>query len=225
MLVLVAAYLGFVPVLSGLLGASTPRDLGVRATDADLASFSQKMGRSLAELPAGAAPEQSLAFQGSHPVDAQITQEELTAARRHPSYAYDPLGDGFQAKFNDDGTVEMSGTLIKRNLVPWGKAFRLDDARIEGISGRLGAYRTDPAFYVKGKVVIKDDVPSIEVEKATLGKVPLPAGAIPDSTLDEIAAQAIGNVPGLHIGSLTVEGGKMEFRGTYPDSVAFAHAQ
>lgn len=100
-LLLVAGYLGFVPGLSGLLGASTPRDLGVQATEEHYASMSQKLGRTIETLPGDA--EDSLQFRGSHPVDIALSSEEFTAARQHAAYKHSPLSRDFQARFHEAG--------------------------------------------------------------------------------------------------------------------------
>lgn len=216
-IILIAAYLGFVPGLSGLLGASTPRDLGIRPTEADYASVSEKLGRTVTIIPEGS--NQTLRYEGSHPVDAALTSEEFSAAQQHAKYQYNPLGTDFQAKFHDDGTVEISGKLRKRNIAPWGHVFNFDDEEINTFSDKIGIFQTDPAFYLRGTVVITDNEPQIQIEKAVIGKLPV-AGMIPDSTLNEIAADTIGNVPGLEIESLTVANGRMNFKGTYPDSIS-----
>jgi flagellar basal body-associated protein FliL len=42
--VLVLGYLGFIPIVSDIMGANKPKDLGVRVTEQDFISTSQKLG-------------------------------------------------------------------------------------------------------------------------------------------------------------------------------------
>ena len=63
--VLVFGYLGFVPGVSNLFGSNKPKDLGVIYTAADYA----RNGTTHTILPAGALPENSIVFSGSHAVN------------------------------------------------------------------------------------------------------------------------------------------------------------
>ena len=68
LIILVAGYLGFVPGLSSILGASSPKDLGIRPTAADYAAASAKLGRTLTPMAGNLPPESSVKYSGSHPV-------------------------------------------------------------------------------------------------------------------------------------------------------------
>ena len=221
-LVLVAGYLGFVPGLSYLLGASSPRDLGVRATPADFASASTKLGRTVTKLDSGVAVDKSAVYVGSHPIDIQLSSEEFTATRQQGIYEYSPFGKDFQAKFNSDGTVEMSGVWIRDHIASYGKAFKINDAEIQTLTDGLNKYQSDPAFYLKGTVTITNNVPDIKIQDAQLGKVPIPTTVVPNDAVNQLVQETIQHIPGLSIDSLSISNGKMHIKGTYPDKIELA---
>ncbi len=57
---LILGYFGFVPGLSDVMGANTPRDLGVKATASSLSSAKSKLGVTFNTLPADAVGAASL---------------------------------------------------------------------------------------------------------------------------------------------------------------------
>jgi hypothetical protein len=215
--VLVLGYLGFVPIVSDILGANKPVDLGVKATAQDYASASLKLGRSRETLPAADVPETSLRFSGSHDVDTSFTQEEVTATMQTRKYRYNPLGNDFQARFNNDGTVEMSGTIRMNNLRPYGKASGVSDEEQDEIMDKVGLIKVNPAFYVKGTGYVQNNRLYMDVKEAKLGRLSVPTEVFEGNYISNFVEDRIQNIPGLRVDSLKVEEGELRFKGTYPD--------
>src|SRR5450756_747130 len=67
--VLGLGYLGFIPVVAGVFGSDKPRDLGVKATAADLQSANGNTGVKLTELPPSSSPQGSCLLYTSDAAD------------------------------------------------------------------------------------------------------------------------------------------------------------
>ncbi|MFH0876077.1 MAG: hypothetical protein V1859_09135 [archaeon] len=215
--ILALGYLGFIPILSPLIGANKPKDLGIKATEADFASASAKLGRSRESLPVGNTPEQSLKFSGSHNVNAIFTSEEVTATMQSRDYKYNPIGKNFQAKFSDDGTVEMSGTLQLQNFIEYGKAARIPDDQVDAVMDKASLVLVNPSFYVKGEGKVVNNRLTYDVEKIEIGKFSIPVSLFPENKISNFVEDRIDAIPGLNVDSLTIEKEGLSFKGTYPD--------
>ncbi len=215
--ILILGYLGFVPLVSDIMGATTPVDLGVKVTEKDYASASAKLGRERETLPASKTPEESLKFTGSHKVDTEFTQEEATVTMQTRKYRYNPIGNDFQVRFNDDGTVEASGTLKLSNFRKYGKATGVSDEQADEIMGKAGLIKVNPAFYVKGTGYVANNRVYLDVKEAKLGRLSLPSDALESNYVKRFVEDRIENIPGLDVESLKVEDGKLKFNGNYPD--------
>ncbi len=218
-LVLILGYLGLVPGLSWILGANKPRDLGVKWTEEDAKSMSAKMGRERATF-SDDAPETSIRFEGSHKVDTLLTQEEITANMETRPYKYNPVKN-FQGRINDDGSVEISGNLVTRNLRDYGKAAKVPEDEAEMILDKI-SFISDPAFYAKGTFSVTDNQVDLDIDQATVGRIPVPVGMVPMDTVERFAEERIQNIPGLYIESYKVEDEKVRFKGTYPDKSLYS---
>ena len=218
--VLALAYFGFIPGLSDLF-RSGPVDLGVRATAEDYASASEKLGRVRGVIPAGGSPEDSIGFVGSHPVDTSFTQEELTATFQNRDWEYNPFSDDFQVRVNPDNTLEMSGTLMLDNILAASNAFGLSAGDMSAIENALGAVKGNPAFHVKIDTSIQNNDASLNIQELKIGKLPIPASAIPEDSLAGLVEGILYDTPGLNCESLSVRDGKLHFKGMYPDQTYY----
>jgi hypothetical protein len=218
--VVALGYFGFIPGLDNLFSRG-PTDLGVRATAADYASANDKLGRVRGELPAGDSPEDSIGFQGSHPVDAAFTQEELTATFQNRDWEYNPFSDDFQVRVNPDNTLEMSGTLMLDNILAASSAFGLSAGEMGVIEDALSVAKGNPAFHIKIDTSIQNNDASLNIQEMKVGKLPIPASAIPGDTLADLVEGILYDTPGLNCESLSVKDGKLHFKGMYPDQTSY----
>ena len=193
--VLVLAYLGFVPILSDLMGTSKPKDLGVRYSQMDYASGMDKVPGAIVLNPEYLCATCEYTSSGAIAVNTAFTQEEFTAMMNKRNSTVGPLRDA-QFKFNADGTVEASGLLI--------------DPRITG------------PIYVKGKIdSASGRNASLKLDYAEMGRLPLPSdqAKIAEDIVNETIQKTFAQNPGLNITSVSLEEGKVNFNGTLPKEV------
>lgn len=222
--VLVLGYLGFVPGLSDLMGATKPVDLGVRYTSADLASINSKVGVTYTALPAGTPAAQSEVITGSKPLQTTVTQEELTALVNDHSGKWKgyPVSDA-QVKIESDGTMKMSGLLRLDRLDNYVAATGATGEQVQQILSTAGTLGANPRFYGEWKLDVVNGQVVGDVDKITIGNLDLPQDQVQANKA--ILLNAIeGRLSQLHIGanSITTSNGNLNFSGTVPTQVALA---
>ncbi len=226
--VLVLGYLGFVPGVSAIMGSNRPRDLGVRYTEADLQSLMAKNGVQDIELMGISTPEGSLVYSGSRPLRNSFSQEELTARMAdNEKVKYNPLSEP-QLRINPDGTAEISGRADLDMIDEAAVAFNAPSRRVEAAMpyiDKIKKLNSEPAFYAKGKIAIVNNQIELDLQKAEIGRTPLPLDKIPKEDLEGYLEEMMNVVPGLNVKSLTFEDGKMSFDGTVPEKVSSARKQ
>jgi len=221
---LVLGYLGFIPGLSNLMGAATPRDLGVRYTDADLERLHTKGGVAYATLPATADPKESINIIGSKPVEIAASSEEMTALINDidSRWVYWPTSKT-QLKINTDGTVEMSGILNMDVLDEYAEATDMPEGYMDALNNYSGLILTNPRFYVKTRGYAEDgqfDGDQLEVE---IGRVQIPEDVLRDNqeAIKSFVSERV-EAAGIDADSLTVENGQFAFNGTIPTEYGFS---
>jgi hypothetical protein len=222
--VLVLGYMGFVPGLSELIGSTKPKDLGVRYTSADLASLNAKTGVTYTSLPSSTPAAQSEVVSGSKPLQAAVTQEELTAMVNDHSgkwKAY-PVSDA-QVKINNDGSMEMAGTLRVDRMDNYVAATGATGEQVQEILSTAKTLGANPSFYGKWDLQVVNGEVTGDIEKLTIGNVD-----IPQSQLDEYkpllfdAIEVRLNQLNIDASSISVTNGKLNFNGSVPTQVALA---
>lgn len=194
--VLVLAYLGFVPVLSDLMGTNKPKNLGVSYSETNYASGLDKVPGAIVLNPEYLCATCAYTSSGSVPVNTSFTESEFTAMINKRNSKVGPLRDA-QFKFNADGTVEASGLLI--------------DPRITG------------PVYVKGKIDFASGRnATLKLDTAQIGNITLPAdqAKIAEQIANDTIQKTFAQNPGLSITSITIEEGKVNFNGTLPKEVS-----
>jgi hypothetical protein len=185
---LLLGYLGFIPGLSNLMGSNKPRDLGITYTEADRQSARDKSQVEYQALPDNTPDELSLQRIGSRPVTASFTSAEITALMNDRPYKYWPYED-VQMKFNADGSVEVSGSLIKDRVPGYAAAIGIPKNVVERVMYYLPAH---PVYYVKGKASLSENrVAIFEPEKFELGRMPMPLGMILSQSNSSMTAYAL----------------------------------
>lgn len=188
----VAAYTGFIPGLSSLIGTDKPRDLGVHWSPADYDSAYRKapIERSSPELYCLICPTN---YSGTRPVDNTFSDRELSAWLSMQNAKYGPIRD-VQVKLNADGTAEMSGMYVEGANTP---------------------------FYVKGRIDRESSRSvSLDVTSLEVGRVPVPVDRVGEvnQAVNEAVNGLLSTVSGLDIQQLEVQGGALHFKGTLPQT-------
>lgn len=217
--ILFVGYLGFIPRVSSILGSNQPRDLGVKATSADLDSVNRQNSITYQKLTDNS--PSSILYSGQKDISVSLTSSEITALANSPKWKYYPVKD-VQIKINPDGSGEVSGILFLDRLPGY-----LETA---GLSSELAKVAADslhlkgnPPFYLKGMVTVTDNQITLNIQKVEIGRVSIPQKFITDNQfyLVELANARRQSVPGLNIKSLNLSGSKFNFTGTLPETISW----
>jgi nitrate reductase NapE component len=227
-LVLVAGWFGFVPGLSDLFGARSPKDLGVRWTDSDFISYRVKTGtvfKDFAEAPDNPLRSgKKTIFADPTTVDnLTIAQEEITAAINSIDWAWLPA-DRVQVKLNEDA-IEVSGTIKMDHMadfvrfiggvgyaesdvskaVDWGKRF------VDGAP-----------FYARGSATVVNNQLSLDLQSLQIGRYSTPLSIASNVVLTG-GSNGLKNTQYLDITSAKVGNGVLTISGTYPKTIYVRH--
>ncbi|MFA4827305.1 MAG: hypothetical protein WC596_03615 [Candidatus Shapirobacteria bacterium] len=217
--ILFVGYLGFIPRISSILGSNQPRDLGVKATSADLDSVNRQNGIAYQKL-ADNSPS-SILYSGQKDVSVSLTSPEITALANSPKWKYYLVKD-VQIKINPDGSGEVSGILLLDRLPGYLEAAGLSSELAKTAADALHL-QGNPPFYFKGMVTVTDNQITLNTQKIEIGRVPIPSKFIIDNQfyLVELANARRQSVPGLNIKSLNLSDGKFNFIGTIPQTISW----
>jgi hypothetical protein len=222
--VLIAGWFGFVPGLSSIMGANTPRDLGITYTEADYASYKEKTG--VAFIDFSEAPEnpnkpgKKIVFSDPKTVSNQeFTQEELTAAINSVGWAWMPLKNA-QVKFTQD-VVEVSGNLNIDNIDKFitfigGVGYSNENVNTAISWGKklVG----DAPIYIKANATVANDQLTFNLVEAQVGRYSVPQD-IADKVLSTGTTNAILKTDNLEATLAQPVDGALLFSGTYPTTI------
>ncbi len=211
--VLVLAWLGFVPGLSRYLGPE-PRDLGVALTvdDAYVAAKAHNMPTTAADLRTILAdPEAAKNF------DTQLTSDQassLLALGQDDIPAW-PIRFT-QINFTGPGTAEASGVVRAGNVQAFLDFIGVSSSDSSTFLSKV-PIPTDTTFYVSGACSVSNNVVSLSVSEAQVGRLNVPGSWYQgneakgtryiDSTLVR---------EGFDVQSLTISDGGVHMTGTRP---------
>lgn len=168
--ILFLGFLGYIPGLSNLLGANKPRDLGIRYTKADFDFARAKSQIEYTILPANTPDNLSIQSSGTRPVNTSWDSKEISSLLNDRPWKYWPMKN-VQLKINNDGTLEMSGNLIRDRLKGCGAGIGAPAVVADKAATLLPA---SPAFYIKAKPTLVDNkVGAFDIQSVTLGKMPI----------------------------------------------------
>lgn len=221
-------YLGFMPGLSNLVGTSKPKDLGVSYTKADYDGFMLKTATNYTELSGTPNPDKSIIFSGQKDAQLSFTNAQASARINYDQWAYMPFSN-VQLKFNDDGTFEMSSNLVMSRVDGFIASIGgvgYSKADVEKGMGYLGLVKTDPAIYMKARVTVTNNQPSIALQNLEVGKIRVPIEKFDsDSFLVGLTKQVFARVPGFYVQSFTLSNDKADFKGTIPEKLEVQFAK
>jgi len=222
---LVAGWYGFVPGLSGLLGANKPVDLGVRYTEADYNSYLQKTSikfNDFAQAPDNPnKPGKKTVF--ADPVTTTgltLTDEELTSAGAKTDWLWMPLKNA-QVKFKPGG-LELSGNINVEYLDEFinfigGVGYSQADVQ-KGIDYGKKLVGNSPALYVKASASVTNDTLTYNIQQVKVGRFSVPMD-IASKVLSTGTTNAITGADNFEAKSATAIDGALVFEGTYPKTI------
>jgi hypothetical protein len=250
---LIAALMSMLAIpMSCMFCLVPPKDLGVRSTQADYQTFVNTGGWHISELKPGAPAAQAgqapgssttsglsgqvagqegktVQFSGTREVKATRTSEQLTALANSSdlkAWKYFPA-QNVQIKINTDGSVETSGRFLSDRIFTALARPGLDvTSEEQSYINDYGKYaKGNPAFYLKFTGGVTNNQVNVNVSKAELGGIGVPADAMGEvnNHIRGLIQRKMVKVPGLNIRSLTFQNGKMNFDGAVPDKILMLH--
>lgn len=221
-IILVIGYYGFIPGLSGLMGANTPRDLGITYTQDNVERANGKLGVTYAELPPNTPDSGSLVMENYGRISVGFSDTELTALfNDHADNWGNYLMDDIQVRFNPDGTTELSGKIKTGRLRGFAESKGYDVTVLD--RPELNYIKSEPSLYIKGDLTIIDGVVSADVEQVQIGRLDLPADQV--ELVEEFLVyytQKVADPPNLLINYFDTRNGECDVQAAIPKKVSFA---
>jgi hypothetical protein len=198
--VLLIAATGFIkiPLLTALLGADRPRDLGVRTDPAYFQDMLTKQGIKLEGSSDKFCLECYVTYSDMKPMDISVTSSELSSWIKETNKG-GTLRD-VQVKLGSNNNMELSANL---------------DLRKQG-------YDFDGPIYAAGKIVKSGaNTLKIEITKAEAGLIPVPGEYVGKGTeeLEGAINRQLARMPGLEIEDFSVENGALHYKGNFPSII------
>jgi hypothetical protein len=210
-------------IIGIVLTATMPKNLGVKYTKADLDSVNNKISIKYGSLPSSSNPLSSIKIIGKKPIDQVITQSEMTALLNQPSKQWKnyPVSD-VQMKINDDGSVEMTGKIMAKRIKDYSEATNLPDNYKNLISDKSKLVPINPSFYYKGNYEVKNGKLEGELTQLKVGPIEVPKNWT-DNNKDFISGfiEDRINSAGMQIESATFTSGKLDIKGSVPETIDF----
>jgi hypothetical protein len=198
--ILLIAATGFIkiPLLTALLGADKPRDLGVRADPSYFQDMLTKQGIKLDGSYDKLCLECYITYADMKPMDISVTSNELSSWIRETNK--EGTLKEVQIKLGSNNNMEMSGNL---------------DLRKHG-------YDFNGPIYAAGKIVKSGtNTLKIEINKAEAGIIPIPGDYAQQGAdgLESAINDQLSRMPGLDIEDFSVENGALHYKGNFPSVI------
>jgi hypothetical protein len=210
-IILSLGYFGFRYLTSG-----SPRDLGVKYTEADRASAYTNNGvESIAVTPGQENPG-GIKYEGQKEVKTSFSSAEISALNNSVKWVNYPISN-IQIKINPDGTGEASGTLDVKKILSWVSFTH----PVKEIESKVEQYHIgfNPPFYLKGKVTVTNNKVSLVPQTIEVGRITIPQNVVSENIapIETFAEDRLNAIPNLKIRSLNLDGGKVNLDATYPE--------
>jgi len=195
---------------------SSPRDLGVKYTDADRAlAYTNNGVESLIITPIQNDPR-GMKYEGKKDIKTTFTSAEITALNNSVTWINYPVSN-VQIKINPDGTGEASGVLDIKKILSW-VSFTHPVAEIEA---KVNEYKIgfNPSFYLKGGVSVVNNKVTLTPQTIEVGRFVIPQNIVADnkSNVENFIEDRINYVPNFYVKSLNLDGGKVNIDATVPE--------
>ena len=202
---------------------TTPKNIGVKYTKADLISVNSKLGMTYNSLSYSDGSPQSVKLSGKRQINTQITESELTALLNQPNSQWKdyPLSH-IQLKINDDGSVEMTGKILTKRLKAYSEATNMPEQYKSIIEEKIDLIPVNPSFDYKGNYQIKNGKLEGEMTELKFGPLTVPKDWTDNNknTISNFITDRM-NSAGMQVESATFVGGKLSIKGTIPETIGF----
>ena len=227
--VLLLGWLGFLPVVSNLLVARAPQNLGVKYAVTDLKSFEAKSGMTVSPPPSqppvsnaqpGGVPPASVtpspapaAPVSPKPLDMTVSQEELSAVINQLGANLLPLRK-VQVKLGP-GSAEISGALDTSQLEGFLQKLGVRLKDIGGVERWVKSLGDNIPGYLKANGGVAEAQLNARIESLQVGGFNVPAEQLQRITKGGIHADLSGK-DGYSVQTLTLQEGNLKFIGVLP---------
>jgi hypothetical protein len=198
--------------------SGSPRDLGVKYTQADYTQTHEKIGTEVVVATSPVSIKDSLQFSGKKESKISINSSEVTAYLNADKYVYTPLSK-VQIKINADGTGEASGILNIKNFI----TFVSLTTPTEDVQKAIDKFKisANPPFYAKGTLVVTNNQVQFNISELEVGRIPVPQNYVSENqgALNDFATKRLNSIPNLQVRSLTLTDGKVNLDATVPEKV------
>ena len=219
---LVLGYLGFIPFLSDLMGANNPRNLNVKYSQSDLDSAKAKLGVTITTNSLDSSD--SITILNPSPVKTSLNSAELTA---FVNYLADNWKDcpvkSLQVLINNDGTLEVSGTILTDRFDGFADAIHMSDSSRNEVKPILTMVKSNPSFYVKCSLAVTNGAVTSSFNTIQIGGVSVPNNevALFKGYFESFIAN-ISKSPKNMITNLSFENGQMNLEGSFPKEITIS---
>lgn len=222
--ILFLGWLGFVPGLSDLLGATKPRNLGVQYTEADYKSYLVKTDITLQDFATAPAnpekPGKFIVFANPKTfTDLSVTQEELTAAINEVDWLWMPVKNA-QVRLSN-GVVEVSGnvnTQYASEFIRFIGGVGYSQSDVDTAVSWAQKFAADAPVYIKATASVENDQLAFQLDEILIGRFNIPMD-IASTVLSTGTTNAIINTKDLVATSAKPVDGAMLFTGSLPTTV------
>lgn len=175
--ILAISFLGVVPVLSDLVGAS-PKDLGQNKTTIESSDLAQaKFGIKIVLLPKDTPLEKGYVLEGKMPIDIEMDSQELTSLANNRSWASYPI-KSIQIRINQDGSVESSGILVVSKAMPYAVSLGYSESQIREAMQKYNLPSIDIPFYLHGTGSVENNKIDMKVNTFKIGAIAIPQSIV-----------------------------------------------
>jgi len=205
-----------VPILAyKFVFSGSPRDLGVKFTEADRATAYANNGVDSVAITPSVDNQSGIKYEGQKEVKTSFTSAEISALNNSVKWVNYPVSN-IQIKINPDGTGEASGTLDVRKILSWVSFTH----PVKEIEAKVDEYHIgfNPPFYLKGKVSVANNRVSLTPQSIEVGRITIPQNIVNENItpVEKFATDRLNAIPNLQIRSLNLDGGKVNLDATYP---------
>ncbi|MCX6726461.1 MAG: hypothetical protein NTY75_01445 [Candidatus Shapirobacteria bacterium] len=204
-------YFGFRYLTSG-----SPRDLGIKYTEADrVAAYTNNGVEGIAITPSQD-NQSGIKYEGQKEIKTSFSSAEISALNNSVKWVNYPVSN-IQIKINADGTGEASGVLNVRKILSWISFTH----SIKEIEAKVDEYHIgfNPPFYLKGSVSVINNKVTLIPQTIEVGRITIPQNLVNENIkpITGFVEDRLNAIPNLHIRSLNLDGGKVNLDATYPE--------
>lgn len=196
--------------------SGSPRDLGVKFTEADRATAYASNGVASEVITGSPDNPSGVKYEGKKEVKTSFSSVEISALNNSVSWVNYPVSN-VQIKVNSDGTGEASGVLDVRKILSW-ISFTHPVSEIES---KVKEYNIgfNPSFYLKGNVTVINNKVTLVPQTIQVGRITIPKNIVSENVapIEKFVEDRLSVVPNLQIRSLNLDGGKVNLDATYPE--------